>query len=164
MSKERLYSIKEFAELVGVSRQSIYKSLNQTDSQLVNYMTTIDNQKRIRESALYDIYGIKNSQPNSQPESTKFTDDIIEILKSQIELYKTQLEQKDKQIEQLQKLLENEQKLNLANNPKLLEVVQGGENHDKEQSITVPEQKQPEETKTTEVNKTKSLFNWFKRR
>ena len=178
MSQEQLYTIKEFAELVGVSRQSIYKALNQTDNQLVNYLTTIDNQKKIRESALYEVYGLQRSQPDRQPESTKFTDDIIEILKSQIELcntqlesYKRQLEQKDEQIASLQKLLEhqqklfeNQQKLQLEHSPKLMEMVAGVNEREQEQPIIVPEQKQPEETTQAAGTKTKKLFSWFKRK
>lgn len=168
MSQERLYTIKELSEIVGISKQAIYKALNQKDNQLNKYLKIIDNQKMIRESALYEVYGIKEEQPNDkpveQPETNKFNDKLLELLQSQIELYKTQLEQKDKQIEQLQKLLENEQKLRLENSPKLLEVMQGVEDPQQEQATIVPEQKQPEETTQAAGIKSKKLFSWFKRK
>lgn len=161
MSQERLYTIKELSEIVGISKQAIYKALNQKDNQLNKYLTIIDNQKMIRESALYEVYGIKEEQPNDklveQPEENKFNDKLLELLQSQVELLQTQLEQKDKQIEQLQRLLENEQKLNLANSPKLLEVMQGVEDPQQEQPVS--EEKQP-----AAGVKSKSLFGWFKRK
>ena len=106
MEYKEYLTIKEFAELAGVTRQSVYKKL---DNSLSTYVSTVDNQKMLQSKALFEVYHIdvngvdKSLQStvdnNRQPELTR----LSEQFESTVELLKSQLEVKDKQIEQLQK-------------------------------------------------------------
>ena len=116
MEYKEFLTIKEFAQLAGVTRQSVYKKL---DNSLSTYVSTIDNQKMLQSKALLEVYHIdvngvdkslqetvdNNRQP-CQPELTALKvqfESTIELLKSQLEVKDDQLSEKDKQIEQLQK-------------------------------------------------------------
>lgn len=47
MNDPEYISIKEFAKRAGVSRQSVYKALNQVDSRLTAFVNLVDNQKML---------------------------------------------------------------------------------------------------------------------
>ena len=116
MEYKEYLTIKEFADLAGVTRQSVYKKL---DNSLSTYVSTIDNQKMLQSKALFEVYHIdvngvdkslqstvdsscKPCQPDlSTPKEQLWA--TVELLKSQLETKDNQLSEKDKQIEQLQK-------------------------------------------------------------
>lgn len=55
MEKNDLLTIKEFAELAGVTRQTVYKQLN---NRLNPYCQLVDNKKMLELRALEEVYGV----------------------------------------------------------------------------------------------------------
>lgn len=120
--KDKL-NITEFAQLVGKSRQAIYKQVNK---KLSPFVTTIDNQKMIDIKAAEEIYSIK---VDSQETTKSKPIDNQETTKKLIEMLQKELDNKDKQIAELQKsldksqqLIDQEQQLRMIEHKKLLEL------------------------------------------
>lgn len=125
MKKRKEYlTVAEFADAAGVSKQYIYKQLNQKSTKLNNYCSTIGNKKMIEKSALSDIFGVEDfnqveQQLNNKVETKVNLDDgayddtLIQALKEQLKEKDRQLAEKDKQIEQLLKLNDQQQQLTL---------------------------------------------------
>lgn len=120
MAKEYI-SIKEFAELAGVSQQAIYKQLN---NKLKTYLKIVDGKKTLEKSAL-ELF-------RKQENSSTVEQQLINMLQ-------TELNKKNEQIATLQKLLDQEQQLHAMARQelKLLEEKQ-------EPEVEVPEQTKPE--------------------
>ena len=97
-------SIKEFAELAGVSQQAIYKQLN---NKLKTYLKVVDNKKMLEKSAL--------SMFLKEEKSTGVEQQLINMLQ-------TELNEKNKQIAELQKLLDQAQRLHAAEKQRVLEL------------------------------------------
>ena len=130
MSKtdEELLSIAEFAELVGVSKQAIYKQAKSENSKLSPYIVSQGKMLFIKASALKEVYGVEcdvstiqpaiqlkseDIKPNSTPiqptEVEKVEKDfnpnstpIQPLLEQVIATLQGQLEEKDRQISRLQ--------------------------------------------------------------
>ena len=60
MEKNDLLTIKEFAELAGVTRQTVYKQLN---NRLNPYCQLVDNKKMLELRALEEVYGVSVDKP-----------------------------------------------------------------------------------------------------
>ena len=101
MAKEYI-SIKEFAELAGVSQQAIYKQLN---NKLKTYLKVVDSKKMLDKSAL-ELF-------KKQENSSTVEQQLINMLQ-------TELNQKNEQIANLQKLLDQEQQLHAMARQELL--------------------------------------------
>lgn len=118
-----LLTIKDFAQLAGVSVQSIYKKIGKPNNPIQRYLVVVDGLKYIRRSALDVLYSpapaatagtvSQNEQPpqNEEPAQTKSgTDRLLDILETQLADQRRQLEEKDKQIadqsRQISQLLE----------------------------------------------------------
>ena len=122
----KFISVKEFAKLAGVSSQSVYKKLN---NKLQTYSTVVDNKKVIDTTALWEVYGIEEFNPNSTKFATNSTNDSTKVERVEsdslnqelIQMLKKQLDEKDKQISELQTLLSQEQQLRLVEHQQLLE-------------------------------------------
>ena len=111
MNDPEYISIKEFAKRAGVSRQSIYKALNQVDSRLTAFVNLVDNQKMLNIKALKEIYGVEVDSrltANCQPETTNFQPEK-NLNQQFIESLQQQLKSKDEQIERLTNALEKSQ-------------------------------------------------------
>lgn len=91
-------SIKEFAELAGISVQAVYKRLN---NQLNPYVKLVENRKMLKKSALYEVYGIEVEQPIQPKHSTKV--ETVKLLQKTVDLLENELKIKNQQIETLQK-------------------------------------------------------------
>ena len=127
-----LLSIKDFAAAAGVSQQSIYKRLNNSEDELCSFLREIDGKKYIIAAALYAIYKKEYQQTEAEPQAPEApeednTSKIIEILREQLEAQRKDIEEKNKlidrlstQLEREQQLLCQEQQLNLANTQKIL--------------------------------------------
>lgn len=105
--KKQYISVREFAQLSGRSKQTIYKQLS---TKLSTYSTKVDNQTMIDISALSEVYGITGSQPSCQPiqpnESTQSQPELTTSGESQnlqqvIDILREQLSTKDEQIKAL---------------------------------------------------------------
>lgn len=97
------YTISEYAELKGVSKQAIYKRLS---TSLKDYVALVDGRKVLRAEALQPIHQQKpiqsfNDFQRNNADTSR--DDMIEFLKAQIEA-------KDRQIEKLQERAEEKDK------------------------------------------------------
>lgn len=188
MEKEYL-SIKEVAQLQGVSYQAVYKRLNTT---LKNYVEVVEGRKMLRVEVL-DALGLKqnstvklndnstveeklnpNFNDNSNASSSQNEEEIIRINKRNEEIIddlRAQLREKDKQIKEqsehivnlsgrLAELFENQQKLE-ANYQFLL-----GDGKLKEQDIVEVDAQGAEATEDKDAEKPKEkgflrrLFNF----
>lgn len=121
MAKEYI-SIKEFAELAGVSQQAIYKQLN---NKLKTYLKVVDGKKSLEKSAL-ELF-------KKQENSSTVEQQLINMLQ-------TELNQKNEQIAQLQKLLDQEQQLHAMARQELKLL----EEKKQEPEVEVPEPEEPE--------------------
>lgn len=137
--ENRLLTVKEFAEIAGVSVQSVYKRLN---NQLSTFVKLVDNRKMLEYRALREIYGIdikpklneveQPIQPFVKPDLMEKT---INLLEKQNEQLSKELEIKNKQIEELnnrlaecQTLLNQQQQLNVISEKRCIEISEGIEN------------------------------------
>ena len=125
-----LLTVKEFAELAGVSVQSIYKKLGKANNPIQRYLKVVDGVKYIERRAYAILYSsapaptaaeeappaIVEEQTPPQPGESEAppppkssTDRILDILEQQLEEQRRQLQEKDKQIaaqtEQINSLL-----------------------------------------------------------
>lgn len=92
--KHELLTVGQVAEIAKVSKQSIYKRLDNT---LSNYVVMVDNQKMLKKQVLKDIYDIEVVQQNQPKEST-----IEQQLSTQkIEMLERMLAEKQAEIERL---------------------------------------------------------------
>ena len=123
MSKDYI-EIKQFAEIAGVSVQSIYKRLKKQNNPLQPYFKEVDGKKFLRRSALLNVYGIedpvvplqraieedqrpheaepeKKESPASEPKEKKDpTERLLDLLEQQLKEKDLQLQEKDKQIKE----------------------------------------------------------------
>lgn len=113
-SETELLTVQEFADLAGVSVQSIYKRLNNS---LNPYFQLVEGRKMLKRSALFEIYGIEVEQPiqppiqpSIQPEKDG-KDESSEVLFLR------------KQVEDLQKELERERQHNREKDQQLLDTL-----------------------------------------
>lgn len=142
MGKKEYYTVKEYAEIKGVSVQAIYKKLNTT---LQPYVEIIEGRKVLRSEALSDFPSSKSSTvendststfstrsstfsekgyPSSQTEfeelkrKMKKDEELIDDLRSQIKEKDSLLKSQTEQILDLSKrmadITENNQKLQLS--------------------------------------------------
>ena len=124
METKQLLTISEYAKLKGISRQAVYKQL---DNKLSKYVVLVDNQKYIDRAALSEDTE-KDCLPNStkvdsfdNPKVDSLLEQQIKEKDKQIENLFKQIEQKDKQIETLQELLSQSQKLQAMDRQIMLE-------------------------------------------
>lgn len=127
--KKEFYTVSEFAEIVGISRQAVYKKLN---NQFKPFVNVIKGKKYLSHKALELFPHQKNDnqlstklstcQPNCQPTVNQVEQPILNFLQEQITAKdKTildlldQLKQAQEQNNKLAELLKSEQDLNKAN-------------------------------------------------
>lgn len=113
MREDGLLTIKEFAELAGVSRQTVYKQLN---NRLNPYCQLVDNQKMLEGRALAEVFGISVDQP-CQPETVNPVNRFVNPGGNEEILFLR------KQVEHLQLELEKEREHNREKDQQLLETL-----------------------------------------
>ena len=117
--EKNLLTVKEFADLAGVSVQSIYKKLGKANNPIQRYLKVVDGVKYIERRAYAILYSsapaptaaeeappaIVEEQTPPQPGESEAppppkssTDRILDILEQQLEEQRRQLQEKDKQI------------------------------------------------------------------
>lgn len=128
-NKKEFYTVSEFAEIVGISRQAVYKKLN---NQFKPFVNVIKGKKYLSHKALELFPRPKNDnqlstklstcQPTCQPTVNQVEQPILNFLQEQITAKdKTildlldQLKQAQEQNSKLAELLKSEQDLNKAN-------------------------------------------------
>lgn len=101
MEQKEFLTIKEFAEVAGVSSQSVYKRLTST---LKPYLSIKNGKKYLNIKAL-ELYSDTDDKDNFLNENNQLATNNNQL----IQLLKDELEAKNKQIEKLQSLLEQSQ-------------------------------------------------------
>lgn len=145
MEQNEYLTIKDFAEIAGVSKQAVYQRLTGT---LKPYVSIRNGVKYVNIKAL-ELYKeddtVKNLKKNNQVQSDNSQVD------SMIELLKNELEAKNRQIDKLHKLLE-QSNANLAQvqyRLQLIEESRNQESEDKEpEEVAVVAEKEPEQKKS----------------
>lgn len=116
-------SIKDFAESVGVSKQSIYQRIRKSDDEIKPYLKKQNGKMMVRKSAMELYNGKKDKEENINS-----TERLLNIFEKQLAEKDKQLAEKDDQINKLlkslddiQKLLDQQQQLNGMQNQILIE-------------------------------------------
>lgn len=124
MNNTELLKISEYAEIKGITKQAVYKQLNNKESKLNNYLKVVDGQKYIDIKALEDVELNEVKQPFNNPikqVEQQFNDSLINLLEKQLEEKDKQIQTLLKQIEDLHTLLSQSQQLQAADKQLLLE-------------------------------------------
>ena len=126
MDQKEYLTIKEFADIAGVSKQAVYQRLTGT---LKPYVSVKEGVKYLNIRAL-ELYkgddAVKKLKKNNQEESNSVQVD------SMVELLKRELDQKNKQIDELHKLLEQSQ-VNLSQAQYRLQLIEDQRNEEPEE-------------------------------
>ena len=126
MDQKEYLTIKEFADIAGVSKQAVYQRLTGT---LKPYVSVKDGVKYLNIRAL-ELYkgddAVKKLKKNNQEESN-----IVQV-DSMVELLKRELDEKNKQIDELHKLLEQSQ-VNLSQAQYRLQLIEDQRNEEPEE-------------------------------
>lgn len=106
MQTNELLTVQQFADAAGISKQAVYKALN---NKLQPFVQLVDGKKMLQNKALREVYGIEVDQRESQPNGNQSQplEALIAMLQKELEAKNAQLEAKDRQIEQLTSALEN---------------------------------------------------------
>lgn len=157
MDQNEYLTIKEFAEIAGVSKQAVYQRLTGT---LKPYVSIRNGVKYVNIKAL-ELYReddtVKNLKKNNQVKSNNGQVD------SMIELLKNELEAKNRQIDKLHMLLE-QSNANLAQAQyklQLIEESQNQESEDKEpEEVAVVADRDEEHEPEPKKSWWRRLFDW----
>ena len=68
--KDDYVGIKEFADLIGYNRTSIYKMLDKVDNQLSPYCRKIGGKIKINRRAVFEVFNVEVKEPESTPIDT----------------------------------------------------------------------------------------------
>lgn len=167
-------TIKEFAEIAGVSQQSIYKRLNKKDNPLQPYFKEVDGKKFLRRSALdlYEAAAAEVSQPEKDPEEKPAakvvkekkdnTERLLDLLEQQLNEKDKQLQEKDRQLQEKDKQLNSLlQRLEEAN--KIIDQQQQLTAIDKKSMIEIEEKGEAAADPKEEPERKKGFFSFFKK-
>lgn len=168
-------SIKDFAELAGVSTQSVYKRIRKADNPIQPFLKREDNQLTIDKVALNVLYGVEVDQTTTQPslkvgnslqndsemkedvkeskeikEEATATNKVIDILREQLQAQRKDIEEKNTLIAELNN--------RLAEVTTLL---------DQQQKLSIADKKrilelEAGEQERQEKEEKKGFFNWLK--
>lgn len=96
MNKNELLTVQQFADAAGISKQAVYKSIN---NQLKPFVQLVDGKKMLERRALSVVYGIEVDQPlTNRVNPLNLT---LQMLQQQLEEKDRQLAAKDLQIKEL---------------------------------------------------------------
>lgn len=103
MSNSELLTVQQFADAAGISKQAVYKAIN---NQLKPFVQLVNGKKMLRREALQEVYGISIDQPlNNRINPLNLT---LQMLQQQLEEKDRQLAAKDEQIKTLNEELAKE--------------------------------------------------------
>lgn len=112
-----MFTVREFAEQVGVSVQSIYKRLKNNQDEIQKFVIVKDKKYFIAGEAIEEIY--KQKQDNNSKQENNDSN-IIAILREQLELKDKQIEELNRRLEEAIKTLNQQQQLMLLDKQKIL--------------------------------------------
>ena len=104
--KKELLTVQEFADVAGISKQAVYKALN---NKLQPFVQLVDGKKMLQNKALHEVYGIEVDQRESQPNGNQSQplETVIAMLQRELEVKNGQIEALQRQNELLTSALEN---------------------------------------------------------
>lgn len=150
--KKEYISVSEYAKIKGVSKQAVYKQLN---NKLKPFVEMVDGKKCLKIKVLEEV-----EQPKVNQVEQPFNQ-VEQPLNNQVEsLFAKQIEEKDKTIQSLLRQVENLQE----QNGRLTELLHNS------QYLLAAEQKkfieppQPQETESTETETKKGFFARLKQK
>lgn len=111
MENKELLTVSEFAEIVGISKQAVYKQLN---NKLKPFINLVENKKYIHRKGLEVFQSTESTNHSTNFQSTNqptFNQVETDFLIKQIEEKDKTIEFQRAEIERLSKLLENQQVL-----------------------------------------------------
>ena len=96
MDKNELLTVQQFADAAGISKQAVYKAIN---NQLKPFVQLVDGKKMLQRKALQEVYGLSVEQPlTNRVNPLNIT---LQMLQQQLEEKDRQLAAKDLQIKEL---------------------------------------------------------------
>ena len=148
MEQKEWYTIKEFAEVAGVSPQSVYKRLNGV---LEPYLSIRNGKKylNIKALSLYEEENNIDTKLNKNNQQSTENNQLIQLLKNE-------LEAKNKQIDELHKLLE-QSNANLAQVQYRLQLIEESQNQESE------DEESDEVAVNTDQSKPEPKKKWWQR-
>lgn len=183
--KTEYITIKEFAEMAGVSQQSIYKRLNKKDNPLQPYFKEVEGKKFLRKTALalYEVEyaaDIEDELPEKEPEikpeekaaaaaakpkeKRDNNERLLDLLEQQLREKDKQLMEKDRQLlekdKQLSSLLDRLEEANqIINQQQQLTAL------DKKTILEIDEKEETavEPLKEPELPRKKGFFGFFRK-
>lgn len=121
MSTEKTYTVKDLAELFGVTKSAIQHYL--TEQFRDRYVTEVTGkggkQLRISQVGYEELCSIFKSDKSNKNSTDKFTGKSDKDKEETIKILKQQINEKDKQLERMQLLLNQSQQLQLKESKKL---------------------------------------------
>ena len=155
-------SVRELSEELGISRQAVYKRINQLPKS--SQPKKIDGVYKLT-TPIIDL--IRNFEDVSTEETT-YDNHLVVIMETRIDELKEvqkklyeQLDQKDKQLHQFQTLLDQQQRLTLQTNKQIEQLqLESSKNDEENTSKKDPYVSNPatEEKKNTEISEVKEGF------
>lgn len=115
--ERKIFTVREFAEQVGVSVQSIYKRLKNNQDEIQKFVIVKDKKYFIAAEAIEEIYKQKQDNNSKQEDNDS---NIIAILREQLELKDKQIEELNRRLEEAIKTLNQQQQLMLLDKQKIL--------------------------------------------
>lgn len=128
--KKEFYTVSEFAEIVGISRQRVYQLLN---SDLQKFVKELDGKKMLNISAFKQFSNTQKCKAFEQEFDNKFDNTLIENLNQTIKILTAQLEARDMHIVELMKQLKQAQE----QNSKLAELLKSEQDINKANQILI---------------------------
>lgn len=146
MEKEKYISVSQYAQIKGISKQAVYKQLN---NKLKPFLIVVDSKKCLKIEVLNEVEQQKLNQVE-QPIEQPFNNSIQPF-------FEKQLEEKDKVIESLLRQIEN---LN-EQNGKLTELLNNSQYllaAEQQKYIEQGQQQPPQDTEQTDTKQKKGFF------
>lgn len=182
---DEFLSIQDFAAIVGLKPQGIYKQASNEKSRLYPYVVYHRGKRYIKKEALKEVYQIEQTEkqtiqpeekqvpPQEEPKEKTEEEKAEESPAAMIEYLKEQLRTRDREIAELHRLLFNEQELHKKDTLLLLEY-QEKEKQEAEAQTPPPQEDvidaviedteaPPQEEKPQEVQEEKKKENVFVR-
>ena len=106
MQTNELLTVQQFADAAGISKQAVYKGLN---NKLKPFVQLVDGKKMLQNKALREVYGVEVNQPDNPPlnNQSQPLEAVIAMLQRELEIKNGQIEALQRQNEQLTSALEN---------------------------------------------------------
>ncbi len=106
MQNNELLTVQQFADAAGISKQAVYKALN---NKLKPFVQLVDGKKMIHSKALTEVYSVGVNQRGGTPggNQSQPLEAVIAMLQRELEVKNGQIDALQRQVEQLTSALEH---------------------------------------------------------